>query len=122
MQTRRELLKSPGPEPRRPSYRCASHLCPSTPLTTNKQKPQYQYDYDIDGNGAKKWFLLVQSSKTSVEKIKIRKQFIPEDRLCFDRWGDMTRKEKSEYGNVFKNFLEAQIPSFKPQISEKKRK
>ncbi|CAN9196469.1 unnamed protein product [Alternaria alternata] len=77
----------------------------------------YSYDFDLyksnsaTGTSAR-WSIRCQSAQSKPEKISIPKEKVPQDQLLFVEWNDLTKKERAQHNNSFRNYLHASIPGF----------
>jgi len=84
---------------------------------SKQQQINYSYDFDLyksnsaTGTSAR-WSIRCQSAQSKPEKISIPKEKVPQDQLLFVEWNDLTKKERAQHNNSFRNYLHASIPGF----------
>lgn len=84
---------------------------------SNQQQINYGYDFELYSSTSAKgtserWFIHCESAKSKPEKIFIPKEKVPRDQLLYVKWNNLTKKERVQYGNSFRNYLNVEIPGF----------
>ncbi|RYO21124.1 hypothetical protein AA0111_g9847 [Alternaria arborescens] len=77
----------------------------------------YGYDFELYSSTSAKgtserWFIHCESAKSKPEKIFIPKEKVPKDQLLYVKWNNLTKKERVQHGNPFRNYLNVEIPGF----------
>lgn len=84
---------------------------------SNQQQINYGYDFELYSSTSAKgtserWFIHCESAKSKPEKIFIPKEKVPKDQLLYVKWNNLTKKERVQHGNPFRNYLNVEIPGF----------
>lgn len=84
---------------------------------SNQQQINYGYDFELYSSTSAKgtserWFIHCESAKSKPEKIFIPKEKVPKDQLLYVKWNNLTKKERVQHGNSFRNYLNVEIPGF----------
>jgi hypothetical protein len=91
--------------------------CLLTDHLSNQQQINYGYDFELYSSTSAKgtserWFIYCESAKSKPEKIFVPKEKVPKDQLLYVKWNNLTKKERVQHGNSFRNYLNVEIPGF----------
>jgi hypothetical protein len=91
--------------------------CLLTDHLSNQQQINYGYDFELYSSTSAKgtserWFIHCESAKSKPEKIFIPKEKVLKDQLLYVKWNNLTKKERVQHGNSFRNYLNVEIPGF----------